>query len=126
VSCRLQHYAALGLDSIGGEQVFFLIAVCTPFFINLLSVRSWLHLRAADQSKLSKLQNEPAKISRDTKHVLSPNKNIKKTFCHKNTSLIDADASEKFVSKSHSLVVFSDIIFETLLLQTQIRFRPPL
>ena len=24
VSCRLQHYAALGLDSIGGEQVFFL------------------------------------------------------------------------------------------------------
>ena len=47
-------------------------------------------------------------------------------FCHKNTSRIDADASEKFVSKSHSLVVFSVIIFEMLLFQTQIRFRPPL
>ena len=29
-------------------------------------------------------------------------------------------------SKSHSLVVFSVIIFEMLLFQTQIRFRPPL
>ena len=47
-------------------------------------------------------------------------------FCHKNTSTIDSDASEKFFSKSHSLVVFSVIIFEMLLFQTQIRFRPPL
>ena len=43
-------------------------------------------------------------------------------FLSQNTSFIDADASEKFVSKSHSLVVFSVIIFEMLLFQTQIRF----
>ena len=46
-------------------------------------------------------------------------------FCHKNTSLIDADASEKFVSKSHSLVLFSVIIFECCCFKHKFGFDPP-
>ena len=46
-------------------------------------------------------------------------------FCHKNTSTIDADASEKFVSKSHSLVLFSVIIFEFCCFKHKFGFDPP-